>query len=88
MGCLLRRDDQTPTDRTCGGIVLVVVLRRERVPMGGYLIFGTDLAPVDTGMRGRLAGMMQGIESLMVRLGEKLLVLVDSHERLPVSTEP
>ena len=77
---LHREDQQLPADRPLAGWVLVVVLRRQRVPLGYANLVAAGGAAVDAGVGGGSAGWVQPVEFLMLRLGQILTMLVLSQD--------
>ena len=79
MLALLRVDQQLPLNGTDTRGVLVMVLRRERMPFRNANFVATRCATIDAGIRCCDTGRKQFVISRTLGLGQMLTVLVLSH---------
>jgi len=65
---LHRADQQLPLDRPLARCVLVMVLRRQDMPLRSADLVAANSAAIDTGVGGNSAGRDQRVESLVVHI--------------------
>lgn len=75
----VRRYSQTPLNRPLPWLVLVVILRRQRMERRRDVTQTTNDALIDPAMRGRRPRSMDLVECAVVAVGEDLGVFVDGH---------